>query len=212
MTPDFTMHRHSNDPSGAHFSLMRHTIGASDLSGDTAYTYDHNGGAADPTLAGFDLGDRGRAMASLLARMRGLNADLRILGSPEAQRQLGLGAYAMAWTLGTDAADGPHLSTSRCATCTGLVTVNGADSYTLQTAYYMVAQFSRFMTPGGTVLGGTGSRDFSDGGIQSVASLNPDGSKTVVIQNTFGNDVFVSVFLKSDQEWSGNVPASSVTT
>ena len=33
---------------GVQFSLLRHTIGASDLSADPVYTYDDNGGNADP--------------------------------------------------------------------------------------------------------------------------------------------------------------------
>jgi O-glycosyl hydrolase len=67
---------------GAGFALMRHTIGASDLSGDPAYTYDDNGGKADPSLSGFNLGDRGTAMATLLAKMKSLQSSLKILGSP----------------------------------------------------------------------------------------------------------------------------------
>jgi O-glycosyl hydrolase len=67
---------------GADFALMRHTIGASDLSGDPAYTYDDNGGAADPNLNGFNLGDRGNAMATMLAKMKSLNPGLTIFGSP----------------------------------------------------------------------------------------------------------------------------------
>lgn len=68
--------------SGADFSLMRHTIGASDLSGDPAYTYDDNGNAADPSLSGFNLGDRGNAMASMLATMKSLQSNLKIFGAP----------------------------------------------------------------------------------------------------------------------------------
>lgn len=67
---------------GAGFALMRHTIGASDLSGDPAYTFDDNGGKADPNLNGFNLGDRGNAMASLLAKMKSLQSSLKIFGSP----------------------------------------------------------------------------------------------------------------------------------
>lgn len=66
---------------GADFSLMRHTIGASDLSGDPAYTYDDNGGAVDTSLSGFNLGDRGTAMAEMLAKMKSLQSDLKVLGS-----------------------------------------------------------------------------------------------------------------------------------
>lgn len=68
--------------SGANFSLLRHTIGASDLSGDPAYTYDDTDGDADTSLSSFDLIDPGRDMATLLANMRKLNSGLTILGSP----------------------------------------------------------------------------------------------------------------------------------
>jgi len=67
---------------GADFTLMRHTIGASDLSGDPAYTYDDNGNNADPNFNGFNLGDRGYAMAQMLAKMKSLKPDLTIFGSP----------------------------------------------------------------------------------------------------------------------------------
>lgn len=65
---------------GADFALIRHTIGASDLSSDPAYTYDDNGNSSD--LSGFDLGDRGSAMAKMLASMKSLRSNLTIFGSP----------------------------------------------------------------------------------------------------------------------------------
>lgn len=68
--------------SGADFSLLRHTIAASDLSADPDYSYDDNSGNADTSLSGFNLGDRGTAMAALLARFRALKSGLTILGSP----------------------------------------------------------------------------------------------------------------------------------
>ncbi|KAJ5594052.1 Endo-1-6-beta-D-glucanase neg1 [Penicillium hispanicum] len=374
--------------SGAGFSLMRHTIGASDLSGDPAYTYDDNGGASDPSLSGFNLGDRGNAMAKMLAKMKSLQSNLKILGSPwsapgwmklngeidgtttnnnlndgylsggtgssgyasafaqyfvkyiqaykdlgadidaitiqneplnsqsgyptmymydsesaqliqnyvgpalrDAGLNTGIWAYdhntdntdypqtvidnagkyvdsvawhcyatnvdwtvlshfhssnpsitqymtecwtpstgswhqaadftmgplqnwaagVAAWTLGTTSNDGPHLSSGGCSSCTGLVTVNG-DSYSFQTAYYTMAQFSKFMPPGAIVLNGTGSYTYDNGGVQSVASLNPDGSRAVVIENTFSNDVYVTLSTASGEEWSGNIPSESVTT
>jgi glucosylceramidase len=68
--------------SGADFSLIRHTIGASDLSGDPAYTYDDNNGNVDTSLSSFNISDRGTAMANLLASMKSKNSKLEILGSP----------------------------------------------------------------------------------------------------------------------------------
>ncbi|KAJ5549383.1 glucan endo-1-6-glucosidase BGN16.3 [Penicillium frequentans] len=376
--------------SGANFALMRHTIGASDLSGDPVYTYDDNGGSADTSLSGFSLGDRGTAMANMLASMKSIQSALTIFGSPwsapgwmkmngvidgsttdnnlndgylnggtansgyasqfadyfvkyiQAYKDLdvtidaitiqneplnsqsgyptmyvyaeesaeliqnyvgpaladagldttvwaydhntdvpsypqtvidGASGYVdsvawhcyatdvdwtvlttfhesnpdvkqymtecwtpstgswnqaadftmgplqnwasgvTAWTLGTNSDDGPHLSSGGCDTCTGLVTVNDDGSYTFETAYYMIAQFSKFIPTGAIILNGTGSYTYSTGGgVQSVASLNPDGTRSVVIENTFDNDVYVTLSTESGEEWSGDIPSESVTT
>ncbi|KAH8783037.1 putative beta-1,6-glucanase [Diaporthe sp. PMI_573] len=367
--------------SGADFSLMRHTIASSDLSGDPAYSYDDNGGKVDTSLGSFNLGDRGNAMASLLAKMRSLKSGLTILGSPwsapgwmklngvlsgttvnnnlnpsyrdslaqyfvkylkayaaagasvdaitiqneplnsqsgyptmyvyedesgdiinqnvgPALSAAGLNtkvwaydhntdvpsypqtvldkasAYvpavawhcyasntdwatltdfhnknpntlqymtecwtspqtgwsaaadftmgplqnwasgALAWTLGSDVTYGPHLSSGGCDACRGLFVVDTSTrTYSFAIDYYMMAQFSKFMPKGATVLAGTGSYSYGDGtGIQSVATLNPDGTKTVVITNKFGNDVYVTVSAKSGSKWSGRVYQNSVVT
>ncbi|KAJ4418764.1 Endo-1,6-beta-D-glucanase neg1 [Gnomoniopsis sp. IMI 355080] len=367
--------------SGADFGLLRHTIGASDLSADPAYSYDDNGGNVDTSLSGFSLGDRGTKMAALLAKMRSLKSGLTIMGSPwsapgwmklngvldgttvnnnlnpdyrsdlanyfvdylnaykdagaavdaisiqneplystdgyptmyvyadesgdiisqnvgPALQNAGLStkvwAYdhntdvpdypetvleeassyvpavawhcyadplnwtvltdfhtahpdklqymtecwtspsttwsqaadftmgplqnwasgAMAWTLGSDTSYGPHLSSGGCTTCRGLVVVDtSAATYSFAIDYYMLAQFSKFIPSGATILDGSGSYTYDDGtGIESVASLNPDGSKTVVMTNKFGNDVYVTVTLESGQTWSGRVYQNSVVT
>lgn len=67
--------------SGADFGIMRHTIASSDLSADPAYTYDDTSGISGTTLPGFNLGDRGSAMAALLAQMRSTKSGLTIFGS-----------------------------------------------------------------------------------------------------------------------------------
>lgn len=118
-----------------------------------------------------------------------------------------------AWTLGTDSNDGPHLSTGGCSTCSGLVTIGSSGGYTFETSYYMIAQFSKFIPAGAIILDGSGSYTYDDGtGVQSVASLNPDGTLSVVIENLFSNDVYLTVNTNSGQEWSGNIPSQSVTT
>ncbi|KAI0811860.1 glycoside hydrolase family 30 protein [Xylaria sp. FL0064] len=122
------------------------------------------------------------------------------------------------WTLGTwtQAADGtfgPYIQ-GGCSTCRGLFVVDQAKgTYDFTIDYYTMAQISKFIPKGAVILSGSGSHSY-DGysGIQSVASKNPDGTRTVVIENTFGNDVYVTVTTASGQTWSGNALAKSVTT
>lgn len=119
----------------------------------------------------------------------------------------------VAWDLGTNTDDGPHLSTGGCSDCTGLVVISSDGTYQLQTSYYIMAQFSKYIPPGAQIYSGSGSAELGSGGIQSVASLNPDGTRTVVISNTYGNDVYTHVhFTSSGEEWSGNIASDSVTT
>ncbi|KAL7622656.1 hypothetical protein AAE478_008169 [Parahypoxylon ruwenzoriense] len=125
---------------------------------------------------------------------------------------------SLMWTLGTwteasDGTFGPYIP-GGCATCRGLFVVDqNAGTYEYTVDYYMLAQFSKFIPKGATILSGTGSYSY-DGyaGIQSVASRNPDGTRTVVIENTFGNDIYVTLNTSSGEQWSGNLLAGSVTT
>ncbi|KAI1171880.1 beta-1,6-glucanase Neg1 [Nemania sp. FL0916] len=123
---------------------------------------------------------------------------------------------AMAWTLGSDTSYGPHLSGSgACTTCRGLFEVDtAAGTYSFAIDYYMMAQFSKYIPRGAIILAGTGSYTYSDGtGLESVASLNPDGTRTIVFLNKFNNDVYITTTLSgSSQTWSGLVYKNSVTT
>ncbi|KAK7959948.1 glucan endo-1-6-glucosidase BGN16.3 [Apiospora aurea] len=356
---------------GADFGLLRHTIGASDLSAPPAYTYDDTeDNVEDKDLAQFGLGDRGNAMAEMLAEMKQLKPELTILGSPwappawmqldrklmggteknnldhayvdqappvdaitlqneplnsqsgmptmyvyadesgklirdnvgPALKKAGLKtsvwAYdhntdqpsypqtvldtaqdyvdtvawhcyatnnqwsvlsdfhtknphssqymtecwtsskstpwhtassftvgplqnwakgSLAWTLGTDTNDGPYLG--GCDTCRGLVVVDtlSTPTYEFTVDYYMLAQYSKYIPRGATVLAGTGSYTYSDSGagIQSVATANPDGTRTVVVENTFGNDVYMTLnttAAEGGEQWTGKIPANSVVT
>ncbi|KAI1259002.1 glycoside hydrolase family 30 protein [Xylariaceae sp. FL1019] len=368
--------------SGAGFSLFRHTIASSDLSADPVYSYDDNGGAVDTSLQSFNLGDRGTAMATLMAKMKSVNSAISFVGSswsppgwmklngvitgttvnnninhsyysqwatyfvkylqafsalgakidaitiqneplnsragfptcyiypdeagaftqnnlgpalksaglstsvwaydhntdqpsyPETVLSYGtsyvnavawhcyanplkwsvltdfhnahpnIGQYmtecwtspqtgwdwaanftmgplqnwaqgSIAWTLGSDTSYGPHIANGdACSTCRGLVTVNtSAKTYSFQIDYYMMAQFSKFIPSGAVILSGTGSYTYSDNtGLESVASLNPDGSRTIVYLNKFASDIYVTTTTSSGQTWSGLVHAKSVTT
>lgn len=88
-----------------------------------------------------------------------------------------------------------------------------AKTYDYAVDYYMLAQFSKFMPSGATVLDGSGSYTYDDGtGLQNVATINPDGSRTVVMTNKFANDIYVTVTMQSGDEWSGRVYSNSVVT
>lgn len=122
---------------------------------------------------------------------------------------------ALAWTLATNTHDGPCLDTpGACCSCTGLVVVNTtAGTYDFTINYYTMGQFSRFMPRGAVVLEGTGSYTYSSGGgIESVASINPDQTRSVVIINKFSNPVYITLETKSGESWSGLVETESVTT
>ena len=120
---------------------------------------------------------------------------------------------AMAWVLGTDTNYGPH--DGGCSDCRGLFTVDtGAGTYALQVDYYMLAQFSKFMPRGATVLSGTGSYDYGNGSkVEAVATLNPDNTRTVVVENLFDEDIWLSVSMGSGEgTWNGQITANGVTT
>ena len=121
------------------------------------------------------------------------------------------GSGVMAWTLGTDDNQGPHLSTSgACTNCRGLVTVDNG-SVTRQVDYYMMGQFSRYIPVGATVLssddGGSGG-----GNVESVVTLNPDGTRTVVIVNKGGDVTASASFQTGGDSWTGDVPGQSVVS
>lgn len=92
--------------------------------------------------------------------------------------------------------------------------MNNDGTYTLNTAYYMMAQFSRYMPKGARVVLVSGGGSNSNGQmVQAVGTVNPDGTRTVVILSTVTNAVFLRLTMSSTgQVWSGTVPAQSVVT
>ncbi|KAI1098171.1 glycoside hydrolase family 30 protein [Jackrogersella minutella] len=114
---------------------------------------------------------------------------------------------SLMWTLGTwtetsDGTFGPYIE-GGCSTCRGLFVVDqNAGTYEHTVDYYMLAQFSKYIPKGATILNSPGSYTY-DGysGVQSVASKNPDGTRTVVVENTFGNDVYLTLNTTSVTTW-----------
>jgi hypothetical protein len=88
--------------------------------------------------------------------------------------------------------------------------------------YYYLGQFSKFLQRGSTVLASTGSYDYGSGGgityqssgsgVEVVATLNTDGTRTVVVYNGFGNGVELTIQFQSGETWSGPLYEYSITT
>jgi len=94
------------------------------------------------------------------------------------------------------------------------VTVNAtARTYTKTADYFFMGQFSRFLARNATVLATSGNYDYGSGAkIESTAVADADGSRTVVVQNGFGNDVFLTIAFKGGETWSGPLYRQSLTT
>jgi len=86
------------------------------------------------------------------------------------------------WNVALDENGGPH--TGGCTTCSALLTIDRASAVVVPTAdYYALAHFSRFVTPGARRIA---SSTFEAEGVESVAFLNPDGTRTLVVWNGWG--------------------------
>lgn len=116
---------------------------------------------------------------------------------------------AIAWPMGTTG-NGDDRLPGQCAgddACLGMATLNGND-YDLQTAYYMMGQFSKGIQNGAVYHTVDGNAE----SINSVTAINPDGTKVLVVQNAFGNPIYLTLNLKSGGSWSGLLPTNSLTT
>lgn len=116
---------------------------------------------------------------------------------------------AISWPMGTTEQGNDRLP-GQCSGddgCYGMATLNG-DSYDLQVSYYMMGQFSKGIQSGAIYHTVTGNSD----NINSVSAINPDGSKVLVVQNTNGDAVYLTLSLQGGGSWSGSLPANSLTT
>lgn len=120
----------------------------------------------------------------------------------------------MTWTLASDTNYGPT-QPNTCTSCRGLAVVNtSTGTYTKSLDYYLLGQFSKFIQPGAIALSTTGSYDFGAGGkLEAQGFLNPDGTKVIVIENTFTSDhLQVGISCQSGANYNGRVLGSAVTT
>ncbi|KLU81086.1 endo-1,6-beta-D-glucanase [Magnaporthiopsis poae ATCC 64411] len=123
---------------------------------------------------------------------------------------------SIARVLGTYSVGGPRLDLAgSCESCTGLFTVDAArGTFELRPDYYMLGQYSRYI-PGGAVIlrdNGSATEGAQASGIESVASMNPDGTRAVVVENRFSHRMRVVLSTQSGELWTGDVTPQSVTT
>lgn len=104
------------------------------------------------------------------------------------------------WNLAADPEFKPHTDDGGCPVCQGAITIAG-DSVELNTAYYTIAQVSKFV-PAGSV------RLESQGPLASVAFRRPDGKIVVVVANNRVSREFPLVW--GDASVKASLPAHSV--
>jgi glucosylceramidase len=85
---------------------------------------------------------------------------------------------ALLWNLAADPENGPHTNDGGCTSCAGAITLDG-DNASLNVAYYVIAQASKFV-PAGSVR--VDSNDVEQ--LANVAFRTPDGKMVLIVSNT----------------------------
>ena len=93
------------------------------------------------------------------------------------------------WNLAADENQEPHTDRGGCDRCLGALTIKG-EQVTRNPAYYIVAQFSKFVPPGSLRIASTAVDQFPN-----VAFLTPKGKVVVAIQNNGGKDETIKVVI-----------------
>lgn len=110
------------------------------------------------------------------------------------------------WNLALDPSRGPHLG--GCGTCSGLVTIDPHTGEVTRNAdYYVIAHASRFVHPGAQRIASTET----DGALDNVAFLDPDGSLVLIVANSSTHWTSVRVRC-ADREFVVSMPLQSVAT
>lgn len=84
---------------------------------------------------------------------------------------------ALEWNLANDPSYGPH-TPGGCTTCLGALTVSSSGGVTRNVGYYIVAQASKFISPGSKRI-----QSDNNGNLHTAAFLRPDGKKVVIVFN-----------------------------
>jgi glucosylceramidase len=111
---------------------------------------------------------------------------------------------ALEWNLANDPSFGPH-TPGGCTECKGAITIDGS-AYVRNVSYYIIAQASKFVTPGSIRIG---TNDIA--GVYQVAFKRPDGKKVMIALNEGNTPVTFAIGYKN-QAAVHQLPAQSVAT
>ncbi|KAA2242912.1 glucan endo-1,6-beta-glucosidase [Chitinophaga agrisoli] len=113
---------------------------------------------------------------------------------------------ALLWNLALDNNYGPR--NGGCQDCRGVVTIAADGSITRNVEYYALGHMARFIRPGAVRLTITGS---NTAGLESVAFLNKDGARVLVVLNSGGNAQTFTVADK-DRQYNCSLEGNAVAT
>nr|WP_239470683.1 RICIN domain-containing protein [Archangium violaceum] len=112
------------------------------------------------------------------------------------------------WNIALDPNHGPYVG--GCVDCRGMITVNNSNgTYTKNEDYYVWAQLAKVVRSGAVRIASTFQ---SDGGIQTVAFKNPDGSLALVALNTNDTSTITFKVRWSGQSFDYTLPPRSVAS
>ena len=110
------------------------------------------------------------------------------------------------WNLLLDAKGGPNHVDNFCEA--PVMLTEDCSNFTLQSEYYYIGQFSRFIHPGAVRLGASNWCDEAE----ITAFENVDGGKVVVILNRSEEETAVSVTEDAQSGWNFVVAPRSIAT
>lgn len=112
------------------------------------------------------------------------------------------------WNLALDVKSGPH--TGGCGNCYGFLQIDPAlpDGFTPMYEYYAFGHASKFVAPEAYRIAST-SHPYD--GMESVAYLNPDGSKVLILANTRATEKEFAVYW-GDLSFSYTLPGGAAAT
>ena len=115
------------------------------------------------------------------------------------------GKNAILWNLALNQNDGPHQN--GCGNCRGVVTVNDATgAVTFNEEFYVLGQVTKVVQSGAVRINST-----TNSTLNTVAFLNPDGSRVLIALNPNSSSATARVF-EAGQHFNYSIPGKSVAT